>query len=85
MAWCADMRSQYRVQVFISVTLVLLVVMLVMSFVSVFSDAGLSGGLQPKVLLTLQLTVFNVSDASHTSPSLSDPCAPQPTLSWSTL
>lgn len=52
--------SQLRLQVFVTVVLVLLTFMLVMSFASVFSGGGLTAELEPHILLTLQLTVFNV-------------------------
>ena len=57
---CRLSPLQLRLQVFVTVVLVLLTFMLVMSFASVFSGGGLTSQLEPHILLTLQLTVFNV-------------------------
>lgn len=54
------LRYSLRLQCLVGIVLLLLAVMLVLSFATVFSEGGLNGALQPDVLLTLQLTVFNL-------------------------
>ena len=61
-----DVHPQLRLQCLVGIVLLLLAVMLVLSFATVFSEGGLNGALQPDVLLTLQLTVFNVRHALRT-------------------
>lgn len=59
--------TQNRIQVFICFIIVLVLAMLIMSFTAVFAGGGLSSVVEPVTLLTLQLTIYNVSTPPATS------------------